>query len=293
VVFGQKNSKFRKEMIENYINKVINGDCVEVMKEMPESFVDLIVTSPPYGVNIKYDVHDDDMEIDQYLDFTRNWLTQAFRVLKDDGRIALNIPYEINRQEKGGRIFLVSEVYQVMKQVGFKFFGIVDLEEDSPHRSKTTAWGSWMSPSSPYIYNPKECVILAYKKNHIKKVKGEPQWKGEPIQTEEGKTKMLYTEQDKKEFMELVFGQWKYLNDSRPMTKATFSMDIPSKAIKILSYKNDVILDPFNGSGTSCVAAETLDRRWIGIELSPNYTEIARERIQSFVNLKKQQEIEF
>jgi len=237
-------------MIENYINKVINGDCVEVMREMPDSFVDLIVTSPPYGVNIKYDVHDDDMEI-------------------------------------------VSEVYQVMKEIGFKFFGIVDLEEDSPHRSKTTAWGSWMSPSSPYIYNQKECVILAYKKHHIKKVKGEPQWKGEPIQTEEGKNKMLYTEQDKKEFMELVFGQWKYLNDSRPMTKATFSMDIPTKAIKILSYKNDVILDPFNGSGTSCVAAETLGRRWIGIELSENYTKIANERIQAFLNLKKQQEIEF
>jgi site-specific DNA-methyltransferase (adenine-specific) len=278
---------------EKVINTVINGDCVEVMREMPDSFVDLIVTSPPYGVNINYDVHDDDMEISQYLEFTRNWLTQAYKVLKDDGRIALNIPYEINRQEKGGRIFLVSEVYQVMKEVGFKFFGIVDLEEDSPHRSKTTAWGSWMSPSSPYIYNPKECVILGYKKHHIKKVKGEPQWKGEPITTEEGKTKMLYTEQDKREFMELVFGQWKYLNDSRPLTKATFSMDIPTKAIKILSYKNDVILDPFNGSGTSCVAAETLDRRWIGIELSPNYTEIARQRIQAFVDQKKQQKIEF
>lgn len=280
-------------MIENYINKVINGDCEEVMREMPDSFVDLIVTSPPYGVNINYDVHDDDMEISQYLDFTRNWMTQAFRVLKDDGRIALNIPYEINRQEKGGRIFLVSEVYQVMKQIGFKFFGIVDLEEDSPHRSKTTAWGSWMSPSSPYIYNPKECVILAYKKHHIKKVKGEPQWKGEPIQTEEGKNKMLYTEQDKKEFMELVFGQWKYLNDSRPLTKATFSMDIPTKAIKILTYKNDIVMDPFNGSGTSCVAAEILDRRWIGIELSENYTKIATERIQSFVDKKRQQVLEF
>jgi site-specific DNA-methyltransferase (adenine-specific) len=280
-------------MIENYINKVINGDCTEVMKEMPDSFVDLIVTSPPYGVNIKYDVHDDDMEINQYLDFTRNWMTEAYKVLKDDGRIAVNIPYEINRQEKGGRIFLVSEVYQVMKQIGFKFYGIVDLEEDSPHRSKTTAWGSWMSPSSPYIYNPKECVILAYKKHHIKKVKGEPQWKGEPIQTEEGKNKMLYTEQDKKEFMELVFGQWKYLNDSRPMTKATFSMDIPAKAIKILTYKNDIVMDPFNGSGTSCVAAEILDRRWIGIELSENYTKIATERIQSFVDKKRQQVLEF
>ena len=294
---GGEEIYLEEKMIENYINKVINGDCIEVMKEMPESFVDLIVTSPPYGVNINYDVHDDDMEINQYLEFTRNWMSEAYKVLKDDGRIALNIPYEINRQEKGGRIFLVSEVYQVMKEIGFKFYGIVDLEEDSPHRSKTTAWGSWMSPSSPYIYNPKECVILAYKKHHIKKVKGQPQWKGVPTQIEQEdgtfKTKVVYQEEDKREFMELVFGQWKYLNDSRPMTKATFSMDIPTKAIKILSYKNDIVLDPFNGSGTSCVAAETLDRRWIGIELSPNYTEIARERIQSFVDKKKQQEIVF
>ena len=70
-------------------------------------------------------------------------------------------------------------------------------------------------------------------------------------------------------------------------------MDIPTKAIKILSYKNDIILDPFNGSGTSCVAAETLNRRWIGIELSENYCKIARERIQPFIEQKKQQEIEF
>jgi site-specific DNA-methyltransferase (adenine-specific) len=255
--------------------------------------VDLIVTSPPYGVNIAYDVHDDDMEISEYLEFTRKWMTEAYKVLKDDGRIALNIPYEINRQAKGGRIFFVSEVYQVMKEIGFKFFGIVDLEEDSPHRSKTTAWGSWMSPSSPYIYNPKECVILAYKKNHIKKVKGETQWKGEPTVTEEGKNKIVYKDEDKKEFMELVFGQWKYLNDSRPMTKATFSMDIPTKAIKILSYKNDIVMDPFAGSGTSCVAAEILDRRWIGIELSENYAEIASKRIQAFVDDKRQQKLEF
>ena len=274
-------------MIENYLNKITTGDCSEVMKGVPEGSVDLIVTSPPYGVNIAYDVHDDDMEISEYLEFTRKWMTEAYKVLKDDGRIALNIPYEINRQAKGGRIFFVSEVYQVMKEIGFKFFGIVDLEEDSPHRSKTTAWGSWMSPSSPYIYNPKECVILAYKKHHIKKVKGETQWKGEPTVTEEGKNKIVYKDEDKKEFMELVFGQWKYLNDSRPMTKATFSMDIPTKAIKILSYKDDIVLDPFAGSGTSLVAAEVLGRRWLGIELSPNYTEIAKTRVEYFKKLEE------
>ena len=278
-------------MIET--NKIINGDCIEVLKTFPENSIDLICTSPPYGVGIGYDVHNDDMIWEEYSEFSRSWLTEALRVLKEDGRIALNIPYEINRQDKGGRIFFVSEVYQIMKEVGFKFFGIVDLEEDSPHRSKTTAWGSWMSPSSPYIYNPKECVILAYKKHHIKKVKGEPQWKGEVVELEDGKKKTMYAEEDKKDFISLVYGQWKYFADTKSLTKATFSMDIPTKAIKILSYKNDIILDPFNGSGTTCVAAEVLDRRWIGIELSPNYCEIASNRVQAFVDSKKQQVIEF
>lgn len=285
--------------MENIINTIINGDCVEKMKEIPESSIDLIVTSPPYGVGIQYDVHDDDMVWEEYVKFTYSWMEQAFRVLKDDGRISLNVPYEINRQNKGGRIFMVAEIWSIMKSIGYKFFGVVDLEEESPHRSRTTAWGSWMSPSAPYIYNPKECVILAYKKHHIKKVKGIPQWKGQPTQVQDlkdpevWKNKVIYSDEDKRDFIDLVFGQWKYFADTRSMTKATFSMDIPTKAIKILTYKNDIVLDPFAGSGTSLVAAEVLDRRWIGIELSENYTKIARERVMAFVEKKRQQQIEF
>ena len=282
-------------MIET--GKIINGNCVEVMKNLPEGSVDLVVTSPPYNCGIKYDTHIDTLPMDEYWNWTKDWLTESYRILKDDGRVSINIPYEVNVQDRGGRVFFVSEFYQVMKQVGFKFFGIVDLEEQSPHRSKTTAWGSWMSPSSPYIYNPKECVILAYKKQHIKKVKGEPQWKGTPteIEQEDGtiKKKVVYEEKDKKEFMELVFGQWNYFADTKSLTKATFSMDIPTKAIKILSYKNDVVLDPFAGSGTSLVAAEILDRRWLGIELSPNYVEIAKTRVEYFKTLGQIQEIPF
>jgi site-specific DNA-methyltransferase (adenine-specific) len=283
--------------MENYIGKVINGDCIKVMAEMPEASVDLIVTSPPYGVGIAYDTFNDDIEFEQYKVFSASWLREAYRVLKDDGRIALNIPYEINRQDKGGRILMVSELWQIMKNIGYKFYGIVDLEEDSPHRSKTTAWGSWMSPSAPYIYNPKECVLLAYKKTHIKKVKGEPEWVGEIIDVaqEDGTTKKktVYQEEHKKEFMDLVYGQWDYFADTKQMTKATFSMDIPMKAIKILTYRNDIVLDPFTGSGTSICAAEISGRRWIGIELSENYSKVAKDRVQHFVDKKKQTKLNF
>lgn len=282
-------------MIET--SKIINGDCVEEMGKLPESSVDLLVTSPPYNVGIDYDTHDDTQSMEDYWKFTEDWLTQAFRLLKDDGRIAINIPYEVNVQDRGGRVLFMSEFWTIMKKVGFKFYGLVDLDENSPHRSKTTAWGSWMSPSSPYIYNPKECVILAYKKDRVKKVKGEPQWVGEIIDVEQEdgtvKKKTVYQEEDKKEFMSLVYGQWEYFADTKQQTKATFSMDIPMKAIKILTYKNDVVLDPFCGSGTSMVAAVVGDRRWIGIELSPNYCEVARKRVQHFVDQKKQGVLNF
>jgi site-specific DNA-methyltransferase (adenine-specific) len=190
----------------------------------------------------------------------------------------------------------MAEFWMIMKEVGFKFFGLVDLDEQSPHRSKTTAWGSWMSPSSPYIYNPKECVILGYKINSKKQEKGEPQWVGEPVDMEQAdgtfKKKIMYEDEDKKEFMSLVYGQWEYFADTKQMTKATFSMDIPGKAIKILTYRNDIVLDPFTGSGTSLVAAEVNDRRWIGIELSETYAEVARKRVNEFVQQKKQLVIE-
>jgi site-specific DNA-methyltransferase (adenine-specific) len=285
-----------KEMKE-LIGDIHCSESVMFMNEMPEKSVDLIVTSPPYGVGIDYDSWDDDKYFDEYMRFTREWLSAAYRVLRDDGRIAVNIPYEINRQKKGGRIYFSSEVWQVMKQLGFGFFGIVDLEESSPHRSKTTAWGSWMSPSAPYIYNPKECVILAYKNVSKKQVKGTPQWEGEyqmvPNEKIEGefRKKLVYDEKDKKDFMSLVFGQWNYFADTQQKTKATFSLDIPYRAIKILSYKEDVVFDPFNGSGTTCLAAEMLGRPWLGCDISQNYVKVAQERLKEYKLNQQQLEI--
>ena len=283
--------------LKEIIGDIHCSDTVKFMNEMPEKSVDLIVTSPPYGVGIDYDSWDDDKYFDEYMKFTRQWLQAAHRVLRDDGRIALNIPYEINRQKKGGRIYFSAEVWMIMKQLGFGFFGIVDLEESSPHRSKTTAWGSWMSPSAPYIYNPKECVILAYKNLPKKQVKGTPQWEGEyqmvPNEKIEGefRKKLVYEDKDKKDFMSLVFGQWNYFADTQSKTKATFSLDIPYRAIKILSYKEDLVFDPFNGSGTTCLAAEMLGRPWLGCDISKNYCDVAKERLKEYKLEQQQMEI--
>lgn len=278
-------------------NRIINGDCVEVMKNLPDNTIDLVLTSPPYNVGVNYDQCDDTKDMEEYWNWTEEWLSEVFRILKDDGRVAINIPYEVNVKERGGRIPFMAEFWFIMKKIGFKFFGLVDLKETSAHRLKTTAWGSWMSPSAPYIYNPKECVVLAYKNTKVKKIKGEPEWKGETIEIEDEngviKSKLVYKEEDKKEFMNLVYGEWDYFADTRQLTKATFSTDIPSKAIKILSYKNDLVLDPFCGSATTLVSAEILHRRWIGIELSPEYCKIGQERVQNFVELNKQSKINF
>jgi len=93
--------------------------------------------------------------------------------------------------------------------------------------------------------------------------------------------------------MNLVFGRWDYFADTKSLTKATFSMDIPSKAIKILSYKNDIVLDPFMGSGTTAIASEKLGRRWLGIELSENYCKIANDRIKNFRDSNLQTKLDF
>lgn len=267
------------------INKIYNGDCISLFNNVEDNFVDLIVTSPPYNVGINYDSYDDSLTMEEYKEWCRKWLTEVYRTLKPDGRVAINILREINAQDRGGRVFLVSEFWQVMKEVGFQWFGIVDLEEDSPHRPKNTAWGSWMSPSSPYIYNPKECVILAYKEDKKKKTKGVPNWKWEDVEVEKDgkiKNKKVYSDEDKKEFMELVFSQWKYQNDSNSLTKATFSLDIPLKAMKILTYEGDIVLDCFSGSGTTALAAKMLGRNYIGFELSKTYYDTSIKRLNEY-----------
>lgn len=258
------------------INKIYAMNCIEGMKLMDDNSVNLVITSPPYNVGIWYDVYRDYMSFDKYLEWTEEYLTQILRVLKPDGRIAINIPHEINIHDRGGRIFFSSEIWQIMKKVGFKWFGMVDLFEDHPHRTKLTAWGSYGKASSPYIHNPSECIILGFKENHIRKDKSN-QFSFD-VTTEEGR----------KDFKRLVFGRWKYMAETRTLgnTKANFSISLPMDALKILSYPNDVVLDPFMGAGTTACACVLLDRNYIGFDLSDDYVKYANERIEDFKKSK-------
>ena len=268
------------------INKIYNGDILEMFGKTPDNFIDLIVTSPPYNVGIDYSDWNDTLSPDEYFKWCENWLRECYRTLKPDGRIVINIPYETNFKDRGGRHFFIAEFWQVMKKVGFNFFGMVDLVEPSSHRTKKTAWGSWMSASGPYVCNSKEGLVLGYKESPLKLEKGESEWKYEEIDVL-GKTKKVYKQEDKDEFMELVFAEWKYFADTKSLTTATFSEDIPTKAIKIFTYKNDLVLDCFSGSGTTALSAKKLGRNYLGFEISPEYHKISEKRLHQYDVLKE------
>lgn len=251
------------------VNVIYNVDVLDGFNSMLDNSVDLIVTSPPYNVGIAYDSWNDNMNKDDYFLWVHKWLRESYRVLRDDGRIAINIPYEVNfKKSGGGRCFIASEYQNRLELCGFKFAGLADLKETNSQRVKLTAWGSWLSPSAPYIYNPKECVIISYKNQWKKERRGISYFDG--------------SAESKDEFKELVFGQWNYRAETSGKTKANFSMDIPEKALKILSWEDDIVLDPFMGSGTTAKACKKLRRNYIGFEISPNYHKIAIDTVEQY-----------
>jgi len=243
---------------------LFNEDCRDTVLCFDNDSIDLVITSPPYNVGIPYDFYEDLMLKEEYFEMIYEIFDLLFTKLVNGGRIAVNIPYEVNfKYQDQGRCFISSEYWSILKEIGYGWGGIVDLTEKSPHMVKRTAWGSWLSASAPYIYNPKECVLLAYK----------GQWK------KMDKGKSYFNDSNKKEFMNYVMGKWPYRAETKKWTEANYSLDIPLTALKMLSYENDLIYDPFMGSGTTALACEMMNRQWMGSEISKNYCEVARKRI--------------
>lgn len=241
------------------LDKIYNMDCITGMQMLPDNSVDLIVTSPPYNIGIDYDVYDDDKSWDEYYSWCEKWLRECYRVLKKDGgRICLDHYLSLGTSKY--RTSPISTLYAIMEKIGFKHHSIAVWTDIT--LAKRTAWGSYLKASAPYINSPFEGILINYKENWKKAEKG--------ISTIE-----------KDDFVKLTRGVWDIKTETRGLTKANFSVDLPTKAINLLSYDGDVILDPFIGSGTTAVAAKKLNRHYIGFEISENYCKIAENRLNN------------
>ena len=239
--------------------KLINDDCLHYMKQMQENSIDLVITSPPYNCGIDYDNYNDNLPFDEYLEWCQKWINELYKIIKEDGRIAINVLVEQGIENNKKRISPMRLFSEMMEKAGFIIMGMPMWTD--PHRVKFTAWGSFKSASCPYIYNPFEVVIIAYKKYKKKFNKG--------INTI-----------SKQDFIKGCSGVWNIKTDTNSLTKATFPIELPKLVIELLSYKNDLILDPFSGSGTTGAACFYTGRNYIGIEQSKNYYEISKKRLE-------------
>ncbi len=223
-----------------------------------DNSIDLIVTSPPYNLDIDYKSCNDNQPYSDYLCFTKQWLKKAYKWLKTDGRMCLNIPLDKN---KGGHQSVGADITTIAKEVGFKYHSTIIWNEGNI--SKSSAWGSWMSASSPYVIAPVELIVLLYK-DSWKKTSGSKQ-----------------SDITREEFMTWTNGVWTFRGESKKKIghPAPFPVELPTRCIKLFSFVGDTVLDPFMGSGTTVIAAKNNGRQGIGIDFEIDYCKLAMNRI--------------
>jgi len=243
---------FQENSILIYNDDLLKTDCIK------EETIDLIVTSPPYNVGIKYNTHDDTMSYREYLSFTKEWLAKCFQLMKVDGRFCLNIPLDKN---KGGQQSVCADITTIAKQVGWKYHSTIIWNEQNI--SRRTAWGSWLSASAPYVIAPVEVIVILYK-DQWKKVGGSRK-----------------SDISKDEFMEWTNGVWNFSGESKKRIghPAPFPVELPRRCIKLFSFVGDTVLDPFLGSGSTLIACVSTNRKGIGVEIDKNYCELAKQRL--------------
>ena len=259
---GAKNSVLSSEPHEilPFVNRIICADALQALARIPDQSIDLIITSPPYNFGHAYaqDPHGDTHEWNRYFEQLLTVWRECERVLKTGGRMAVNIQplfsdyvpthHVISRQLAGLGLLWKAEF----------------LWEKNNYNAKYTAWGSWKSPSMPYIKYTWEFIEVFDKETHKKS----------------GRREDIDITAD--EFKEWVLGRWSFPPEIRMKDyhhPAMFPEEMPRRLMKLFSYKNDIVLDPFNGAGTTTLVAWKLHRRFIGIDVSQQYCDMALQRL--------------
>ncbi|MCK9562196.1 MAG: site-specific DNA-methyltransferase [Bacteroidales bacterium] len=253
----EPNLGLRKEYLRHKNTLLFHGDTLN-QTLFDKQFIDLIVTSPPYNVGIDYNSNNDELSYKQYLDFSEQWMRNCYNWSKPQARFCLNIPLDKN---KGGHRAVGADLTQIAQKVGWMYKTTIVWNEGNI--SRRTAWGSWKSASAPVVIAPVELIVVLYK----------DQWK----KTNGSKISDITGD----EFKDWTQGVWTFNGESKKRIghPAPFPKELPYRCIKLFSYQNDVVFDPFAGSGTTLLVAQNLDRKSIGTELDSDYCELAKNRI--------------
>ena len=270
------NSKLYKEIKNNnsdiivnefpneLLNTIIASSC-ENMKDIPNNSLHLMITSPPYNVSKEYD---NDLSLEEYLSLLKNCFTETYRVLVDGGRACINIA-NIGRKPY---IPLSDYVSKIMIEIGFNMRGEI-IWNKSAGAGISTAWGSFQSASNPILRDVHEYILIFSKGNY----------KRERDKEEKELRKDNIT---KEEFIEWTKSVWTINTESakRIGHPAPFPEELPNRLIKLFSFTNDIVIDPFMGSGTTAIAAIKNNRNFVGYEINKEYINLANNRI---LNLKE------
>ena len=251
------------EFPNKLLNTIIASSC-ENMKDIPNNSLHLMITSPPYNVSKEYD---NDLSLEEYLNLLKNCFTETYRVLVDGGRACINIA-NIGRKPY---IPLSDYVSKIMIEIGFNMRGEI-IWNKSAGAGISTAWGSFQSASNPILRDVHEYILIFSKGNY----------KRERDKEEKELRKDNIT---KEEFIEWTKSVWTMNTESakRIGHPAPFPEELPNRLIKLFSFTNDIVIDPFMGSGTTAIAAIKNNRNFVGYEINKEYINLANNRI---LNLK-------
>ena len=230
----------------------------EDMHHLPDNSIGLAVTSPPYNASKQYD---DDLTLTEYLDLIRKVGTEVYRVLRPGGRYAINIA------NLGRKPYIPLTAYFYDIHIGLQFLPMGEIIwQKGKGASGSTAWGSWMSAKSPRLRDLHEYILVFAKQSYSRPDRGE-------------------SDIDRDEFMAGTLSVWDILPESakRIGHPAPFPIPLATRLIQLLSYRGDVILDPFMGSGTTAVAALQSGRGYVGYEINEAYIQLAEGRIAESV----------
>lgn len=253
------NNQFENLVSEEYLNKIIYASS-ENMSQLPNNSIHLMITSPPYNVTKEYDQN---LDLDEYLELLQKVFIEVYRVLVVGGRACVNVA-NIGRKPY---IPLSDYISRIMIEIGFLMRGEI-IWNKGAGAGVSMAWGSWQSASNPVLRDMHEYILIFSK--------------GKFQRSNKGKESTITKEQ----FMEWTKSVWSFNPESakRVNHPAPFPVELPYRLIQLYSFKNDIILDPFMGSGTTGIAALKSERFFVGYEINQEYCKIAVQRISRHIN---------